>query len=269
MRVLSLNVLGPNFSDPLYYPAATHAYLDAEYRWNRLRAFLLGHQGSCDLILLQEVTDAPQGTFHRIAALLSQFMAFFVPHAHDHWTNEEFVHEWMPNGNAIFIRINSFTQLQYYDVDLTYGNHGALITGTYQQFTVCIVNVHLDSDDRTAREREFEALLEACEQFTVDITLCMGDFNTGLNQAPYRNGLQQGGYSADTNTIPTFTIIEQPSDRIPIDHVMYRSSVFLQGAFTVLNSRIWHAHSSNVTRFIQNVQYCGSDHLPVVLELTI
>lgn len=259
MKILSLNVLGPNFSDPRYYPPQTHRYLDGELRWSRLRSFLLQQRGEYDVIVLQEVTDA---TFERITALLTQFWGFFVPHGYDHWADDS-VSGWVPNGNAIFVR--NMRNIQYYDVDLTHGNHAALIIGRYGGKTLCLVNVHLDSDDVVAREREFTTLLAVCETFTADMHLCVGDFNTGLNQAPYYQWFTPLGYRADTNTIPTFTIIERPMDRIPIDHVLYRGTTLRE--FTVLNSAIWYPGSTNVTRFLQNVRYCGSDHLPVVVTI--
>lgn len=270
MRVLSLNILGPNFSNPEYYPEDTHPYLNADYRWAQLRAFLITHKGHHDVIVLQEVThDTRRGTFDKISEVLSEFTAFFVPHAYDHWAEDEFSYGWIPNGNAIFVRHNSTQNLQCYDIDLTCGNHAALVTFVYHGVSVCLVNLHLDSDNTAIRVQELRTALKICEEFPAHIHLCVGDFNTALNIPPYQDWIQSYQYESDTNTIPTFTIIETPIDELPIDHIIHRSTIPIHGTFTVLNAGIWKPSSTNSSRFIQNSRYCGSDHLPIAINLQL
>lgn len=283
LRILALNVLGPNFANPKYYPESAQAYLEPRYRLERLIQFLQLHKHNYDIIAVQEITHdtfiagkMKLGTFNVIAGVLSEFTGAFVQHERDHWIecikdechDPEFPYSYIHNGNAIFLRATSVADAEFYDLNLTSGNHAAAAVFTYMHTRVCVTSLHLDSEVATTRIQEFQTLLATQACMNAAVCICAGDFNTRLDTPPYTHILQLYNYVADTNTVPTFALIETPADHHPIDHVIYNSLLQVQQNFKVLCAAHWQSYTTNASRLIANIMYCGSDHVPIASTLS-
>lgn len=282
LRILSLNVLGPNFAAPKYYPPGSN--LDDEYRLQRLLVFLQERKEYCDVIALQEITRDTdvlyetevvhkRGTYEHIKALLNEeFHCMFIPHARHHWIecvkNEckdpRFPYSYIDNGNALFIRKSSVIPSSRSEVPLPGGNNAVRVVFISHGYKFRITNIHFESESQSLRLLQFMSMIESLKD-DVDYDICLGDFNTILNIPPYPEILKLYNWRVDSNTSPTFTLLSPNVNHNSIDHVIYRGNFTLK-QFNVLNQEIWEKFPDDATaaeRLNLNIDICGSDHLPI------
>lgn len=292
LRVLTLNVLAPNFADPKYYPIGSYGHLSTEKRRNIIIRYLISVKNSFDIISLQEVTDdtvipnffgnLDTGTTHTrfgeyrffISALL-EFTSMFIPHDPSHWINyfgstPEL--SYIRNGNAIFFRRSLFTCPIWGDIPMSTGNH-AIIGTVIHRPSLCklrVINIHLDNESNTTRAHELTHVISTIPYHPDIVDIIMGDFNTDIRHlsdilcdTKFKDTLYQFG-----DECLTYALVADKDG--PIDRIIYRGSSVYLISTEVIGSSLWKRFpviNSRDPLASLRLNACidayGSDHFPV------
>src|SRR5918996_1983834 len=130
LSMVTFNVLAPIWAAPVWYPPEMDpALLDADYRRERITAVLSSRAADTDIFCLQEVQESELPAF--LAAVGQGFTGVMAHNDRDWWSN------WLvpelplaPQGTAIIVRRQAFSNLMFRDVPLSGdGNHAALVEG--------------------------------------------------------------------------------------------------------------------------------------------
>lgn len=294
LKVLTFNVLAPCWASPTYYPAGAVSKLDRIYRRNRIVPFLNQAVSSgAAVIALQEVQIDEYPFFYE--ALKTLYEGSVSYHKDSYWsswitTDPPFAR----NGNALFLRKDIFTNIQFSDRQLTLdGNHCVFATAknsvNAQNFR--IASIHLDADNSSRRSNELNALFAMLPYQASTVDIVAGDFNAALSNGNLSNLMRQYSFfnaldvaGIPEQTHPFTTSYNRNSNWGPIDHIAYRNatiggkvSATNDGMPTIDNGvvdfNVWRLHPSGATfesnRISKNFDNCGSDHFPVVSTLMV
>jgi len=294
VKVISFNVLAPCWASPQYYPASSVSKLPKGYRRGRIINFLKQAVSSgASIIALQEVQLEEYPYFYD--ELKSLFAGSLSLHDDNYWSS------WITsdppfgrNGNALFLRKDIFTNLQFTDKPLTNdGNHCVYATAqdilTKHNFR--IASIHLDADNSNKRNNELNAIFSAMPPLVNTVDIVAGDFNAALSSGNLSNLMRQHSFynaldvaGIPEQTHPFTTSYNRNTNWGPIDHIAYRNAA-IGGKIAVSNDgmpaidngvmdfNVWKLYPSGATyeaeRINKNFDNCGSDHFPVTSTLFI
>jgi len=292
LRLLTFNILSPNFSDPQYYPISCHPYLDQHLRREATTRFIQSMMDICDIFAFQEVTadtifyDNPQpyiklGEFNYLNQLLGdKYYGMFFPHDVNYWKEhigDDFEYSYIQNGNALFYRKDIFTVPIWHKISSLTGNtsiRGDVIHIASQKLIRCI-NVHLDSDYSDNRIIELSGTISTFNLTNHCFDIIMGDFNTLMTNPQIKEILVKNNFTdaLGTNTNPSYPIINDITDCGAIDNIIYRGACIpILSQSKVIDNDLWNMYpkfcASDDIRGPERLKLClqlyGSDHFPVI-----
>jgi endonuclease/exonuclease/phosphatase family metal-dependent hydrolase len=294
LKVVTFNVLAPCWASPTYYPAGSVSKLERIYRRNRIISFLNQSISSgAAVIALQEVQIDEYPFFYEALKTLYEGSISF--HNDSYWAS------WITpdppfarNGNALFLRKDIFTNVQFSDKPLSDdGNHCVYATAqsrsNAQNFR--IASIHLDADNSSRRNNELSALFAILPYQAATVDIVAGDFNAALSSGNLSNLMRQHSFynaldvaGIPEQTHPFTTSYNRNTNWGPIDHIAYRNasiggkvSATNDGMPTIDNGvidfNVWKQFPSGATfesnRISKNFDNCGSDHFPVISTLMV
>jgi hypothetical protein len=257
-RILTLNILAENFASPQYYLEGCDEYLAANYRWTRLRKFLLNIRDNYDIFVFQEVTHDTiidniihPGNYNLLQEILFNFNGMFVAHDIAHWLIDS--NSYLQNGNATFIH-KSLNPVVFHDISLPTGNH-CLLT----QFNNCrLLNVHLDSDNANTRCSELSDILRCLTDDINKTDIICGDFNMIITD----NMLGPFDFRVVSPMVtPTFAFGELMAG----DLVLCRNGYCSYS--DNLGKELWQRLLSDYNRLITCLKLWGTDHIPITATI--
>lgn len=270
LSMVTFNVLGPVWAAPDWYPPEMDmSLLDADFRRERITAFLSARAANTDVFCLQEVQESELPGF--LAALGSGFAGAMAHNDRDWWSNWVVPEiPWAPNGTAIAVRRQAFSSLAFRDVPLSGdGNHGVIVEGVHRATgrPFRAASIHLDSDKEANRGREARALMAELPPASGTIDVVCGDFNedsvTGtaggvVRRAGFVDVLDAVGSREPTH--PWSSSFNGATRWAIIDHLTVRGARPLSG--DVLDFGALQI-PDELTRIESNFRTTGSDHFPV------
>ncbi|HEX6652509.1 MAG TPA: endonuclease/exonuclease/phosphatase family protein [Thermoleophilaceae bacterium] len=270
LPMVTFNVLAPVWAAPDWYPPEMDmSLLDAADRRARITAFLASRAADTDVVCLQEVQESELPYF--LAALGSGFTGAMSHNDRDWWSNWVVPSiPWAPNGTAIAVRRQAFSNLSFRDVALSGdGNHGEIVEGVHRatgrRFRAA--SIHLDSDKESNRGREADALMAQLPPATGAIDVVCGDFNedsvTGtaggiVRRAGFVDVLDAVGNREPTH--PWSSSYNGATRWAIIDHLTVRGARPLSGDVLDFGGL---SIADELTRIESNLRTTGSDHYPV------
>lgn len=294
LKVLTFNVLAPCWASPTYYPAGSVSKLERMYRRNRIISFLNQAVASgVAVIALQEVQiDEYPFFYDALKTLFEGSMSF---HNDSYWSS------WITadppfarNGNALFLRKDIFTNIQFSDKPLSDdGNHCVYATAQNKvnAMKFRIASMHLDADNSSRRNNELSALFGILPNQVNTVDIVAGDFNAALSSGNLSNLMRQNAFfnaldvaGIAEQTHPFTTSYNRNTNWGPIDHIAYRSAAIAGKASPtndgmptidngVVDFNVWKQYPSGATyeteRISKNFDNCGSDHFPVIATLMV
>ena len=291
-RVLTFNVLAPNFANPKYYPADCHDCLNREQRRSNIMRLLSSVKDSYDVIALQEVTDDTIisttdirfGEYQYYRSVLTGFAGMFIAHDSTHWSDyfgvdPEF--SYIRNGNALFFRHEMFAVQMWNDISLSTGDHAlmGMVIHKPTMKQLRIINVHFDNESDSIRRTELHNLFSVIPCNANIIDLIMGDFNTNmtdisdlLDEFSFTDTLSEVG-----DTRSTYALFIGKDG--PIDNIIHRGESIKTLSSEVLDHNLWTTYPIldrrdlldplGTKRLNECIRLFGSDHMPVAATFTL
>ena len=270
LGMVTFNVLAPVWAAPDWYPPDMDmSLLDAGYRRARITSFLSSRAANTDIFCLQEVQESEFPAF--LAALGGGFTGAMSHNDRDWWSNWVVPEiPWAPNGTAIIVRRQAFSNLAVRDVPLSGdGNHGEIVEGVHRatgrRFRAA--SIHLDSDVEANRGREARALMAELPPAGGTTDVVCGDFNEDAVTGTAGGVMRRAGFvdvlDAVGNREPTHPWSSSYNGATRwaiIDHLIVRGArpesgdVLDFGALSI---------ADELTRIEANFRTTGSDHFPV------
>lgn len=270
LPMVTFNVLAPVWAAPDWYPPEMDmSLLDAGYRRARITAFLASRAADTDVFCLQEVQESELPAF--LAALGSGFTGAMAHNDRDWWSNWVVPSiPWAPNGTAIAVRRQAFSNLAFRDIPLSGdGNHAELVEGihraTGRRFRAA--SIHLDSDVEANRGREANALMAALPPAAGTTDVVCGDFNEDAVTGKAGGIVRRAGFvdvlDAVGNREPTHPWSSSYNGATRwaiIDHLTVRGARPQSGDVLDFGGL---SITDELTRIESNFRTTGSDHYPV------
>jgi endonuclease/exonuclease/phosphatase family metal-dependent hydrolase len=270
LPMVTFNVLAPVWAAPDWYPPDMDmSLLDADDRRARITAFLSSRAADTDVFCLQEVQESEFPAF--LAAVGSGFAGAMSHNDRDWWSNWVVPEiPWAPNGTAIMVRRQAFSNLAFRDVPLSGdGNHGEIVEGVHRatgrRFRAA--SIHLDSDKEANRGREARALMSEFPPAAGAIDVVCGDFNEDSVTGTAGGVVKRAGFvdvlDAVGNREPTHPWSSKYNGATRwaiIDHLTLRGAQPLSGDVLDFGGL---AIPDELTRIESNFRTTGSDHYPV------
>jgi endonuclease/exonuclease/phosphatase family metal-dependent hydrolase len=270
LAMVTFNVLAPVWAAPVWYPPAMDpALLDAAYRRARITAFLAERAASTDVFCLQEVQESELPAF--LSALGGGFAGAMSHNDRDWWSNW-LVPElpWAPNGTAIIVRRQAFSDLAFRDVALSGdGNHAELVEGVHRATgrRLRAASIHLDSDVEANRRREARSLMAELPPAADTTDVVCGDFNEDSVTGTVSGVVERAGFAdvlaAIGNREPTHPWSSSYNGATRwaiIDHLIVRGARPVSGDVLDFGAL---SIPDELTRIEANFRNTGSDHFPV------
>ena len=270
LPMVTFNVLAPVWAAPDWYPPEMDmSLLDADYRRARITSFLAARAPDTDVFCLQEVQESELPAF--LAALGSGFAGAMAHNDRDWWSNWVVPEiPWAPNGTAIIVRRQAFSNLAFRDVPLSGdGNHAELVEGIHRQTgrRFRAASIHLDSDVEANRGREARALMAELPAAAGTTDVVCGDFNEDAVTGTVGGVVKRAGFvdvlEAVGNREPTHPWSSSYNGATRwaiIDHLTVRGARPLSGDVLDFGGL---AIGDELTRIESNFRTTGSDHYPV------
>jgi len=270
LGMVTFNVLAPVWAAPDWYPPDMDmSLLDAADRRARITAFLASRAASTDVFCLQEVQESEFPAF--LAAVGSGF-AGAMSHNDRDWWSDWVVPEipWAPNGTAIMVRRQAFSNLVFRDIALSGdGDHAELVEGVHRatgrRFRAA--SIHLDSDKEANRGREASSLMSQLPPAAGAIDVVCGDFNEDSVTGTAGGVVKRAGFvdvlDAVGNREPTHPWSSKYNGATRwaiIDHLTVRGAQPLSCDVLDFGGL---AIPDELTRIESNFRTTGSDHYPV------
>jgi len=270
LGMVTFNVLAPVWAAPDWYPPEMDmSLLDAAYRRPRITSFLASRAADTDIFCLQEVQESELPAF--LAALGGGFAGAMSHNDRDWWSNWVVPEiPWGPNGTAIIVRRQAFSNLTFRDVPLSGdGNHGELVEGVHKatgrRFRAA--SIHLDSDVEANRGREARAVMAELPPAPGTTDVVCGDFNEDSVTGTAGGVVRRAGFvdvlDAVGNREPTHPWSSSYNGATRwaiIDHLTVRGAQPLNGDVLDFGGL---SISDELTRIESNFRTTGSDHYPV------
>jgi endonuclease/exonuclease/phosphatase family metal-dependent hydrolase len=270
LPMVTFNVLAPVWAAPDWYPPEMDmSLLDAGYRRARITAFLASRAADTDVFCLQEVQESELPAF--LAALGSGFTGAMSHNDRDWWSNWVVPEiPWAPNGTAIIVRRQAFSNLTFRDVPLSGdGNHAELVEGLHRATgrSFRAASIHLDSDVEANRGREARALMAELPPAAGTTDVVCGDFNEDSVTGTAGGVVRRAGFvdvlDAVGNREPTHPWSSSYNGATRwaiIDHLTVRGAQPLSGDVLDFGGL---SIADELTRIESNFRTTGSDHYPV------
>ena len=270
LGMVTFNVLAPVWAAPDWYPPEMDmSLLDAAYRRARITSFLASRAADTDIFCLQEVQESEFPAF--LAAVGGGFAGAMSHNDRDWWSNWVVPEiPWAPNGTAIMVRRQAFSNLVFRDIALSGdGDHAELVEGVHRatgrRFRAA--SIHLDSDKEAHRGREARSLMSPLPPAAGAIDVVCGDFNedsvTGtaggvVKRAGFADVLDAVGNREPTH--PWSSSFNGATRWAIIDHLTVRGAQPLSGDVLDFGGL---SIPDELTRIESNFRTTGSDHYPV------
>jgi endonuclease/exonuclease/phosphatase family metal-dependent hydrolase len=280
-RTLQLDTFN-KLADIWAYPAA---YLptvlnplilsNSDLRKYAVGEYLAKRNNKSDVIALQEVQDTDMDFIKDVLSNFEGIMAQNSPEYWSNWINPEI--GWHPNGPALFINKNIFSDIHFEDLPISNkGNHAVKATATHivsgQKFRFW--SIHLDSDLASNRRKELESVISQTPANSEYIDIIMGDFNYNASLNPIWNilnnnnfilPLQQLGELKPTHPflIPKYYLNPKWST---ISHIATRGENITAISGKAVTRGIWSI-KDEASRINANMAITGSDHFPLKLRI--
>ena len=270
LPMVTFNVLAPVWAAPDWYPPEMDmSLLDAGYRRARITAFLASRAADTDVFCLQEVQESELPAY--LAALGAGFTGAMAHNDRDWWSNWVVPEiPWAPNGTAIVVRRQAFSDLTFRDVPLSGdGNHAELVEGVHKATGRLFraASIHLDSDVEANRGRETRALMAELPAAAGTTDVICGDFNEDAVTGKVGGVVKRAGFvdvlEAVGNREPTHPWSSSYNGATRwaiIDHLTVRGALPLSGDVLDFGGL---AIADELTRIESNFRTTGSDHYPV------
>jgi endonuclease/exonuclease/phosphatase family metal-dependent hydrolase len=270
LGMVTFNVLAPVWAAPDWYPPEMDmSLLDAADRRARITAFLASRAASTDVFCLQEVQESEFPAF--LAAVGSGFAGAMSHNDRDWWSNWVVPEiPWAPNGTAIMVRRQAFSNLVFRDIALSGdGDHAELVEGVHKatgrRFRAA--SIHLDSDKESNRGREARSLMSQLPPAAGAIDVVCGDFNEDSVTGTAGGVVKRAGFvdvlDAVGNREPTHpwsSSFNGATRWAIIDHLTVRGARPLSGEVLDFGGL---SIPDELTRIEENFRTTGSDHYPV------
>jgi endonuclease/exonuclease/phosphatase family metal-dependent hydrolase len=270
LGMVTFNVLAPVWAAPDWYPPEMDmSLLDAAYRRARITSFLASHAADTDIFCLQEVQESEFPAF--LAAVGSGFAGAMSHNDRDWWSNWVVPEiPWAPNGTAIMVRRQAFSNLVFRDIALSGdGDHAELVEGVHRatgrRFRAA--SIHLDSDKEANRGREARSLMSQLPPAAGAIDVVCGDFNEDSVTGTAGGVVKRAGFvdvlDAVGNREPTHpwsSSFNGATRWAIIDHLTVRGAQPLSGDVLDFGGL---SIPDELTRIESNFRTTGSDHYPV------
>jgi endonuclease/exonuclease/phosphatase family metal-dependent hydrolase len=206
-----------------------------------------------------------------LAALGSGFAGAMAHNDRDWWSNWVVPEiPWAPNGTAIIVRRQAFSNLAFRDVPLSDdGNHAELVEGIHKQTgrRFRAASIHLDSDVEANRGREARALMAELPAAPGTTDVVCGDFNEDAVTGTVGGVVKRAGFvdvlEAVGNREPTHPWSSSYNGATRwaiIDHLTVRGARPLSGDVLDFGGL---AIADELNRIESNFRTTGSDHYPV------
>jgi endonuclease/exonuclease/phosphatase family metal-dependent hydrolase len=270
LPMVTFNVLAPVWAAPDWYPPEMDmSLLDTAFRRERITAFLSARASDTDVFCLQEVQESELPAF--LAALGGGFTGAMAHNDRDWWSNWVVPEiPWAPNGTAIIVRRQAFSNLAFRDVPLSGdGNHGEIVEGVHRATgrPFRAASIHLDSDKEANRGREARSLMSQLAPAAGAIDVVCGDFNEDSVTGTAGGVVKRAGFvdvlDAVGNREPTHPWSSSYNGATRwaiIDHLTVRGAQPLSGDVLDFGGL---SISDELTRIESNFRTTGSDHYPV------
>lgn len=258
-KFLTYNVLADVYANPGYYPA--NAPLDGnQRRLTVIREILTPYVNSgVSVVGLQEVSiDTPwasdpsitiQGQYKYYKAFMEAhgYAAYHASHDKTYWskyynyTDPTVYNAYVDTGNALFIKISDFSNINFQNIRLTTGDHMILATAfdNEAQKTVRMACIHYDSDVGGNTNKEFKEALGYMKSEPGVVNVMFGDHNTGFYNSPMFQDYARSGflstlyYLRDVTGRTDIAMRSRPEStgwynnqdgRNPMDHVLFEAA---------------------------------------------
>ena len=270
--VVSFNVLGPIWADASWYPEIDdHDLLSIEHRRPLLTAYLDSITPHTEIVCLQEVTDSE---YQRLAdALGDGYVGMMASNDEDYWSNWLIPPlEWEPNGTALFVRSNAFSDRELVEVDLGTGNRAVEFRGTsIDGHPVAAWSVHLDSDSNRNRLVELDAVLARSGAAGAEI-MC-GDFNEDTRVGSAAGRVKRAGFvdvldALDRvgSTHPWSETYNHSRRWAVLDHVVVRGATPIDGRIEDAGVGLIADEATRIEEFLRRM---GSDHYAIAAAVAL
>ena len=270
LGMVTFNVLAPVWAAPDWYPPEMDmSLLDAASRRARITSFLASRAADTDIFCLQEVQESEFPAF--LAAVGGGFAGAMSHNDRDWWSNWVVPEiPWAPNGTAIMVRRQAFSNLVFRDIALSGdGDHAELVEGVHRatgrRFRAA--SIHLDSDKEANRGREARSLMSQLPPAAGAIDVVCGDFNEDSVTGTAGGVVKRAGFvdvlDAVGNREPTHpwsSSFNGATRWAIIDHLTVRGAQPLSGDVLDFGGL---SIPDELTRIESNFRTTGSDHYPV------
>ena len=270
LGMVTFNVLAPVWAAPDWYPPEMDmSLLDAASRRARITSFLASRAADTDIFCLQEVQESEFPAF--LAAVGGGFAGAMSHNDRDWWSNWVVPEiPWAPNGTAIMVRRQAFSNLAFRDIALSGdGDHAELVEGVHRatgrRFRAA--SIHLDSDKEANRGREARSLMSQLPPAAGAIDVVCGDFNEDSVTGTAGGVVKRAGFvdvlDAVGNREPTHpwsSSFNGATRWAIIDHLTVRGAQPLSGDVLDFGGL---SIPDELTRIESNFRTTGSDHYPV------
>ena len=270
LGMVTFNVLAPVWAAPDWYPPDMDmSLLDAADRRAKISSLLASRAASTDVFCLQEVQESEFPAF--LAAVGSGFAGAMSHNDRDWWSNWVVPEiPWAPNGTAIMVRRQAFSNLVFRDIALSGdGDHAELVEGVHKatgrRFRAA--SIHLDSDKESNRGREASSRMSQVPPAAGAIDVVCGDFNEDSVTGTAGGVLKRAGFvdvlDAVGNREPTHPWSSKYNGATRwaiIDHLTVRGATPLSGDVLDFGGL---SIPDELTRIEENFRTTGSDHYPV------
>jgi len=270
LGMVTFNVLAPVWAAPDWYPPEIDmSLLDAADRRARITSFLASRAADTDVFCLQEVQESEFPAF--LAAVGSGFAGAMSHNDRDWWSNWVVPEiPWAPNGTAIMVRRQAFSNLVFRDIALSGdGDHAELVEGVHRATSrrFRAASIHLDSDKEANRGREARSLMSQLPPAAGAIDVVCGDFNEDSVTGTAGGVVKRAGFvdvlDAVGNREPTHpwsSSFNGATRWAIIDHLTVRGAQPLSGDVLDFGGL---SIPDELTRIESNFRTTGSDHYPV------
>jgi endonuclease/exonuclease/phosphatase family metal-dependent hydrolase len=270
LGMVTFNVLAPVWAAPDWYPPEMDmSLLDAADRRARITSFLASRAADTDVFCLQEVQESEFPAF--LAAVGSGFAGAMSHNDRDWWSNWVVPEiPWAPNGTAIMVRRQAFSNLVFRDIALSGdGDHAELVEGVHRATSrrFRAASIHLDSDKEANRGREARSLMSQLPPAAGAIDVVCGDFNEDSVTGTAGGVVKRAGFvdvlDAVGNREPTHpwsSSFNGATRWAIIDHLTVRGAQPLSGDVLDFGGL---SIPDELTRIESNFRTTGSDHYPV------
>lgn len=280
-RILQLDSLN-KLADIWAYPSAylptvinPHILADSDLRKHALSEYLTKRNIKSDIIALQEVQITDIDFLNSVLTNFEGKMAQNSPDFWSNWINPEI--GWQPNGPALFINKNAFSNILFEDLPISNsGNHAVCATATHnlsgQKFRIW--SIHLDSDLASNRKNELESIMLQTPINSEYIDIIMGDYNYNAAMNPLWNILNSNQFTLPLQQLgelqPTHPFLKPKYYLKPqwgiISHIATRGQDITAISGKPVSHNLWNI-KQEALRINANIAITGSDHFPLRLKI--